>query len=57
MELIYVKQMELYFIESNYLLNSNQQARGKLTRDINAKVSKVKKNCTRRKTFFLFEIH
>lgn len=38
-------------------VNSNQQARGKLTRDINAKVSKVKKNYNRRKTFFLFEIH
>lgn len=34
-------------------VNSNQQARGKLTRDINAKMSKVKKkNKTRRKTFF-----
>lgn len=35
-------------------VNSNQQARGKLTRDINAKLSKEKKNYTRRKTFFFF---
>lgn len=35
-------------------VNLNQEARGKLTRDINAKLSKEKKNYTRRKTFFFF---
>lgn len=36
-------------------VNSNQQARGKLTRDINAKVWKVKKNIPVVKHFFVWK--